>query len=63
MRYPKYIFPLCRDSAKLFQRCEDIVLSLDSLTLVVSDTAMIWHTPFSSALHTRELLLVELFGV
>ena len=54
--------PSWRDSAKLFQRCEDIVFCLASTTLVIPDSPsalahpILWRPPGVG------IILVELFG-
>ena len=62
MRHPKNPLPLWRDSSELFQRCEDIVLSLSSTTPFVPDDpstlarTILWPPPDTG------IIFVELFG-
>jgi hypothetical protein len=62
IRHPQDPLPPWHDSSGLFQRCEDIVLSLDSTTPFILDgqstlaRPILWH-PLNTG-----ITLLELFG-
>ena len=62
VRHPKYPFPPWRDSAELFWRCKNIVLSLTSRIPVIPNVpsalaySILWQPPDVG------ITLVELFG-
>ena len=60
--HPKDPLPPWRDSVGLFQRCDDIVLSLSSTTLVTSDSLSTLARPILWCPPDNGITLVELFG-
>ena len=62
VRNPKDPFSPWRDSIEILRRCEDIILFLASITLVIPDSPLalphpiLWHPP------DKGIILVEVFG-
>ena len=62
VHHPKDPLPPWRDSSGLFQKCEDIILSLSSTTPVISDSLSVLARPILWRPPDTWIILVELYG-